>query len=596
MFMKNSVVVSLVRKVLLIVLVMSYNSVSAGVPVLSFTNKKAINFQKVLNVGEIELLEFASPVSLAHYGTSKQSLDYIELEKLEKSSAGYKKFMIKAKSPGSGVLTFQSGAEVIKLKVIVKENYSYLESELNQLFGTKNISDTDKIKVVSANLVSDMDIENGPKVFLRGKVPDAKSAMLAVAFAANALGDKGVKIFSNPGGQLRMKDLDSAMLNQNNNNQQSLQGNNQSFVETYESANKLIDTNNIYRDLVLASENERVISFLEVAEPKRYAVKVRFLEMDTRTIDDFMSSISATSTLNEVSGGAGTAPIPVPSINQASGLGSGSITNAITAAGTSVLANQISSGNLVSGTVKLLDNVFLNVDINNLLNEGALRVVNEFSLITHSGEAVALGKGTRFPIPQINNSLANSSITVEYIPIGFKGELKVTGLESGLIDVQLASRLSSAESSSTSIAGLNVPIFTEEYVNSGAMLADGQEVVLNAFLTESEANVNSTSPLGRIIPFIGSSKRKRKRKNLLFIAIEAEEIEPSSVQARSNTIELPHIDVNKRRNVYAHHAKKMDRMDLNSDLDLAKLNESKLQERNTGSSRNVDALDIDGDL
>ena len=99
--------------------------------------------------------------------------------------------------------------------------------------------------------------------------------------------------------------------------------------------------------------------------------------------------------------------------------------------------------------------------------------------------------------------MANSSITVEYIPIGFKGELKVTGLDSGLIDVQLASRLSSAEASSTSIAGFNVPIFTEEYVNSGAMLADHQEVVLNAFLTESEANVKSTSPFGSFDSIFG---------------------------------------------------------------------------------------------
>ena len=272
------------------------------------------------------------------------------------------------------------------------------------------------------------------------------------------------------------------------------------------------------------------------------------------------------------------------------------VTNAIGAAGTSVLANQLSSGNLVSGTVKLLDNVFLNVDINDLLNEGALRIVNEFSLITHSGEAVALGKGTRFPIPQINNSLANSSITVEYIPIGFKGELKVTGLDSGLIDVQLASRLSSAESSSTSIAGFNVPIFTEEYVNSGAMLADSQEVILNAFLTESEANVKSTSPLGRIIPFIGSSKRKRKRKNLLFIAIEAEEIETSSLQVNPDEFELPHVDIDKQRNIFAHHTKKLERLELHSELDIAKINESKIRQKHSEPSASVDALELDGDL
>ena len=127
------------------------------------------------------------------------------------------------------------------------------------------------------------------------------------------------------------------------------------------------------------------------------------------------------------------------------------------------------------------------------------------------------------------------------------------------------------------------------------MLADSQEVVLNAFLTESEANVKSTSPLGRIIPFIGSSKRKRKRKNLLFIAIEAEEIEPSSLQANHDKFDLPHVDVNKQRNIFAHHTEKLERAALHSELDLAQINTSKLKKQSLDIN-NVDALDIEGDF
>jgi hypothetical protein len=125
-----------------------------------------------------------------------------------------------------------------------------------------------------------------------------------------------------------------------------------------------------------------------------------------------------------------------------------------------------------------------------------------------------------------------------------------------------------------------VPIFTEEYVNSGALLKDGQEVVLNAFLTESEANVKSTSPLGRLIPFLGSSKKKRKRKNLLFIAIEAQEIVASSLQAKNETFNLPHIDLNTKKNIFAEQQKKLAKKDLGSDMDIAQVNNSKLREAN----------------
>jgi len=571
------------------------SSARAGIntrPVLSFINKSAIRFEKVLKIGEVELLEFSEPVSLAHYGTSKKSLDYIELEKLDPGMNGYKKFMIKAKQAGSGELTFEAGDDVIKVKVLVQENFDQLENELNHLFGIKNASKEDRIQVISANTVSDIDDEQESHIFLQGKVENTKKAMLAVAFAANAVGDKGVKIFSNPGGQLRMKDLDSKTAQKEGSTNISISSKTSaSFAEMYESTNKLIDTNNLYRDLILASENEKVISYIQIAEPKRFAVKVRFLEMDSRYVDDFISSISASSTANDVKGGFGSTDLFVPSINRAvSGFSGTKLTDNIGGQGIGRLANTIVGGNLVSGTVKILDNAFLNVNVNDLLQEGVLRILNEFSLITHSGEMVSLGKGTRFPIPQINNSVGNSSVSVQYIPIGFKGELKVTGLENKLIDVQLASRLSSAESS-TVINGISVPIFNEEYVNSGALLADKQEMVLNAFMTETETVAKASSPLGRIIPFIGSSKKKQKAKNLLFIVLQAEEVLPTTDQLEIAEIDLPHVDIEQKKNIYSNYNSKLRSQGISDTVDLAKVNKTKIE-----AVTSVDPLKLEGDL
>jgi hypothetical protein len=222
-----------------------------------------------------------------------------------------------------------------------------------------------------------------------------------------------------------------------------------------------------------------------------------------------------------------------------------------------------------------MDNSFLNLNLNNLLQEGVLRVVNEFSLITHSGETVSLGKGTRFPIPRFNNGVGNSSVTVEYIPIGFKGELKVTGLENQLIDVQLASRLSSAESSATTVQGMSIPIFNEEYVNSGALLKDKQEVILNAFMTETETIAKSNSLLGRLIPFLGSARTKQKSKNLLFISLQAEEILSSTVeQANSDGFNIPHLDFSDNKNFLSDYATKLEKSHIHSSPDLAQLNNS----------------------
>lgn len=545
-----------------------------AVPILSFQNKDAIRFAKTLKVGEIELLEFQKEVSLAHYGTSEKSLDYIELEKLEPSKKGYKKFMIKAKSPGSGELSFKSGEDLIKVSVRVIENYDLLEEKLNRLFGVKSPSPDQYIKVLSANLVSNIDETEGSHIYLQGEVKTAKDAMLAVAFAASAVGDHGVKIFSNPGGQLRMKDIGETSEMIDNANQ--YKADESSFVEFYESTNRLIDTNNLYRDLILASENEKVISFITVAEPKRFAVKVRFLEMDSRFVDDFLTSISSSSTGNDIAGSIGsndTFAAPVSQVS--SSLGRSTISDLVSGGGINRLASQLTTGNIASGIVKLADDVFLNVNFNNLLQEGILRVVNEFSLITHSGERVSLGKGVRYPIPRQNNAIGQSSISVEYIPIGFKGELKVTGLENELIDVQLASRLSSAESSTSSIEGISIPIFNEEYVNSGALLADGNEVVLNAFMSETETLARASSFLGRIIPFLGRNKSKQKAKSLLFITILAEELEQSSMQIAKDSIELPHVDMSREKNIFAEYSRKLRARKIgDSSIDIKVFNQS----------------------
>lgn len=566
----------------------AYGEALAVSPVLSFKSQEAVYFEKMLKVGEVELLEFTEPVSLAHYGTNSKSLDYIELEKLEASVNGYKKFMIKAKSAGTGELTFRSGKEIIKVKVLVTENYQPLEDELNRLFGVRDASPADRIKVLSANLVSNIDIAASPRVYLKGKVNNAKNALLAVAFAANAIGDKGVKIFSNPGGQLRFKDLDHSVQAAPS----QYENNDSSFVEFYESTNKLIDTNNLYRDLILASENEQVISFIQVNEPSRYAIKVRFLEMDSKYVDDFLNSVSVSSTAGDIKGSLGSNDLLTPSVNRsASGFGTNAIRDVIGSEGIARLTGTLTSGNIVSGAVKLLDNTFLNVNLNNLLQEGILRVVNEFSLVTHSGETVSLGKGTRFPIPKLNNAIGNSSITVEYIPIGFKGELKVTGLENQLIDVQLASRLSSAEASATTIQGINIPIFNEEYVNSGALLADGQEVILNAFMTETETIARSSSLLGRVVPLLGRSKTKQKSKNLLFIALQAEEIQASSAEIAQSDFEIPHLNLSDNRNIYADYARKLEKRKINQELDLADLNSARKSTSRLSNKPDLDFVD-----
>lgn len=565
-----------------------------GKPIIKFNSTKAIKHKKTLNVGEVEILEFLEPVSLAHYGINDESKSKIILEKLEPSKDGYKKFIIKGKQAGHSELTFQLKDKLVKIDIEIRNDYKILEQELNKLFGITGSAIEDRIKVIPASSLGEFNREldelDAAHIYLSGTVESPKQAMLAVAFAANSIGDHGIKIFSNPGGQLREKDLDIQNPNQNNNLPSY---SDESFVEYYESTNRLIDTNNLYRDLVLASENEKVISFIKIKEPKRFAVKVRFLEMDGQYVDNFSGLLSVTSAGSDINGAIGTAAIQQPVLSAVSGLVAPTITQAFTAQGITDLTSQVTSGNLASGTFKVFNNTRLNLSINDLLSEGILRVANEFSLIIHSGERVSLGKGIRFPIPTINNNVGGSTIAIEYIPIGFKGELKVTALESGLIDAQLASRLSTAEPGVTIIEGFSVPLFKEEFVNSGILLKNGQEVILNAFLTETESLTKSTSPFGRLIPFLGRSSSKNRAKNLLLISLKAEEVQnTSSVELSNDELAMPHLDLEKRKKLYSDFTRKLRSKGVTDTVEIKNYN----QKQNENKTKDISFSSTKGSL
>lgn len=474
-----------------------------------FNTKEVQSIHRSMLRGEIELIKFKDPVSEIHFLDEDQ--DIIKVEKSQASNKGYKEFLIKALSEGSTVLNFKIKNELISLNINVSPNYKILENELNKHFGIKEANESQKIKVIPKLSINQTD-KNQAAIFLKGEVANAKNALLALSFAAKAVNDEGIKIYSNPGGSLK-----------NEEKSKTIQGNNDdSFINFYENSNHLNQVESIYRDIILSSKSEKVISFLKIKEAKRFKVQVRFLEMSEKYIDQFLNSLILTSQGNDFNGAVGSNPLAPPSSTFSTNIATNNNnTGFFSAQGLLRLGAEVLGGNLASGTVRLFDDTVLNILINNLLEEGVLNLVNEFSLVTHSGETVKLGKGTRFPIPRINNNVGGSTFSIEYIPIGFHGELKVSELEKELIDVQLASRLTTAETTNTSFEDFAIPIFNEQFTNNGAVLKNNQEIIISSFLTESDIYTKAKSPLARLIPFLGRSHRKSHNKNILFISLKA---------------------------------------------------------------------------
>lgn len=474
-----------------------------------FKTKEIQSIHKSMFRGEIELLKFNKAVSEIHYIDQDQKI--VKVERSQASNKGYKEFLLKALSEGSTVINFKVNNELISLNINVSPNYKILEDELNKHFGIKNANNNQRIKIIPKLNMNPSETKQAA-IFLKGEVSNAKNALLALSFAAKAVNDEGIKIYSNPGGGLKNEEISSS----NQNSDAS------SFINFYENSNHLNQVESIYRDIILSSQSEKVISFLKIKEAKRFKVQVRFLELSEKYIDQFLNSLILTSSNSDVKGAIGSNPLSAPSSTFSNNTATNNNnTGFFSAQGLIKLGLEVLGGNLASGTIRLFDDTVVNILINNLLEEGVLNLVNEFSLVTHSGETVKLGKGTRFPIPRINNNVSGSTFSIEYIPIGFHGELKVSELEQELIDVQLASRLTTAETTNTSFEDFAIPIFNEQFTNNGAVLKNNQEIIISSFLTESNIYTRAKSPLTRIIPFLGKSHRETHNKNVLFITLKA---------------------------------------------------------------------------
>jgi hypothetical protein len=81
--------------------------------------------------------------------------------------------------------------------------------------------------------------------------------------------------------------------------------------------------------------------------------------------------------------------------------------------------------------------------------------------------------------------------------------------------------------------------------------------------------------LGRIIPLLGRAKRKKRSKDLLFIALMAEEIEASSKQITTKELQLPHVDMGKSKNIYVDYNTKLREQGITDTVDLSLLNATK---------------------
>ena len=126
---------------ILFIFILSITNCSAKI---AFKTQSVENLHKSMSKGEIEIIEFESPVSELHYIDSDQNI--VKVEKSEAAKNGYHKFIIKALNEGSTIINFKIKNELVALNINVSPNYKILEEELNKHFGLEEASAEQKIQ------------------------------------------------------------------------------------------------------------------------------------------------------------------------------------------------------------------------------------------------------------------------------------------------------------------------------------------------------------------------------------------------------------------------------------------------------------------
>ena len=269
------------------------------------------------------------------------------------------------------------------------------------------------------------------------------------------------------------------------------------------------------------------VNLTQVRSPQQVMLKVRFLEVD-RTADRELGARFEFGGRNTIAttGVFGTST-PVSTTPGQSGLLSGVIGTAISAATTGGVpfATVVQS---FTGSAGQLD-VFLNA----LETQGVLRSLAEPNLIALSGERAEFLAGGEIPIPIANQSLNGSpQITVSYKEFGVKLAFTPTVLRNNLIHLELEPEVSDIDPT-LSVAvggGISVPGLTTRRAKTSVELRNGQSFAIAGLLqTQSNRNIQQLPWLGSI-PVLGALFRStafQNKETELVVIVTPELVRPT---------------------------------------------------------------------
>lgn len=294
----------------------------------------------------------------------------------------------------------------------------------------------------------------------------------------------------------------------------------------------LLDSTKIpYVDMTSLAGVQQVQLEVRIAEVSRLALRALGINM-FHTDDDYFAGL--------LTGGSSGALVPSIDIGVPEG----------TPAGDN-LAFQFNQDVRVSPGVTLFAG-FPNSDfqffLQALIENQAMRLLANPTLVALSGEQASFLAGGEYPIPVVQSTAGGNAITIEYREYGVRVAFLPRVLGDGTIRLSAAPEVSNlTDVGSVVIGGFSVPALTTRRAETTLELKNGQTFAMAGLLQHDDQAINSRIPGLGDLPVLGPlfrSVRYRKQETELVVLVTASLVEPMSLASMPPVPGFSHVEPN----------------------------------------------------
>ncbi len=205
-------------------------------------------------------------------------------------------------------------------------------------------------------------------------------------------------------------------------------------------------------------------------------------------------------------------------------------------------------GGAMSGTLASSLNLFVMggntlTMLRALQSQGALRALAEPNLIAMDGQQASFLAGGEYPVPIVQGSGGNSTVTIQFKEYGVRLNFKPTIIDEDHIRLELEPEVSTLDfANGVKFDGFVIPGLRTRRAKTGVELRDGQSFALAGLLDNSETQTLSKVPGLGDIPILGNlfrSKQFQKQESELMFIVTAQMVKPVN---RDDLPALPNVE------------------------------------------------------